>query len=166
MNDARDTALIVIDVQNDFCPGGALAIDGGDEVVTPINSMMDQFSNILFTQDWHPDDHVSFAVNQPDAEPFETIELDYGPQTLWPSHCVMNSNGAEFHPDLHQGRCQMIVRKGFRSTIDSYSAFFENDHSTVTGLHGYLSDRAISNVVLVGLAPDYCVAWSASITND
>lgn len=161
MNSSENTALIVIDVQNDFCPGGALAINKGDEIVAPVNKLMDQFNNILFTQDWHPEDHVSFAANQPNSAPFETIELSYGSQTLWPSHCVMGSNGAAFHADLDTSKCQMIVRKGFRSKIDSYSAFFENDHTTATGLHGYLRDRSISNVVMVGLATDYCVAWSA-----
>lgn len=161
MNITSNTALIVIDVQNDFCPGGALAIEKGDEVVAPINAMMDKFDTIIFTQDWHPSDHVSFAVNQPGSAPFETIPLDYGEQTLWPAHCVIGSVGAEFHSELDQTRCQMVVRKGFRSSVDSYSAFFENDHSTATGLHGYLTDRSIDTVVLAGLATDYCVAWSA-----
>lgn len=161
MNGSENTALIVVDVQNDFCPGGALAIDKGNEIVDPVNKLMNQFDNIVFTQDWHPEDHVSFAANQPDSVPFETIELSYGTQTLWPSHCIMGSTGAAFHADLDLSKCQMIVRKGFRSKIDSYSAFFENDHQTATGLHGYLRDRSISKVVMVGLATDYCVAWSA-----
>jgi len=161
MTHSSNTALIVIDVQNDFCPGGALAIEKGDEVVTPINAMMHEFENVVFTQDWHPGDHISFAINQPGSAPFETIELDYGEQTLWPSHCVMGSNGADFHPALDQTRCQMVVRKGFRSKVDSYSAFFENDHAKATGLHGYLTDRSITSMVMVGLATDYCVAWSA-----
>ncbi|MEM7193426.1 MAG: bifunctional nicotinamidase/pyrazinamidase [Pseudomonadota bacterium] len=161
MNTTNDTALIVIDVQNDFCPGGSLAVDRGDEIVAPINAMMQKFKTVIFTQDWHPEEHVSFATNQPGREPFETIELDYGPQVLWPVHCVIGSAGAEFHADLDTNACQMVVRKGFRPEIDSYSAFFENDHKTSTGLYGYLKDRQISKVVMVGLATDYCVAWSA-----
>ena len=161
MNNSDNAALIVIDVQNDFCPGGALAIDKGDEVVTPINALLQSFENVVFTQDWHPEDHVSFAVNQPGTEPFQTIQLDYGEQMLWPTHCLIGSEGAAFHPDLDTSRAQMVVRKGYRSGIDSYSAFFENDHRTATGLHGYLKDRNIDKVVMAGLATDYCVAWSA-----
>jgi len=161
MANSNNTALIVIDVQNDFCPGGALAIDRGDEVVAPINELIPTFANVIYTQDWHPRDHASFASNQPGKQPFETIRLEYGEQTLWPAHCVIGSQGAAFHPDLITSPGQMIVRKGYRSEIDSYSAFFENDQATPTGLHGYLKERSIDDVVLVGLATDYCVAWSA-----
>ena len=162
---SADTALIVIDVQNDFCPAGALAVANGDRVVAPINALSNLFSNIILTQDWHPAEHVSFADNQPGKSPFETIALSYGSQTLrqtlWPVHCVQGSHGAEFHADLDCNRAQLVVRKGFRSQIDSYSAFYENDQSTATGLHGYLKDRGISKLVLAGLATDFCVAWSA-----
>ncbi len=156
-----DTALLIIDVQNDFCPGGALAIDHGDAVVAPINAMSARFANIILTQDWHPPEHLSFAVNQPGKAPFETIPLPYGAQTLWPAHCIRATHGAAFHPQLDRSRAQLVVRKGFRPAIDSYSAFFENDHATATGLHGYLQERGISQVVLSGLATDFCVAWSA-----
>ena len=156
-----DVALLIIDVQNDFCPGGALAVVGGDAVVAPINAMSARFANVILTQDWHPPEHVSFAGNQPGKSPFETVRLPYGEQTLWPAHCVQGSAGAEFHPALQRERAQLVVRKGFRAAIDSYSAFFENDHSTATGLHGYLRDRGISRLVLAGLATDFCVAWSA-----
>ncbi len=161
MQHSNDTALIVIDVQNDFCTGGALAVTDGEQVVPVINAMMGDFSTVVLTQDWHPSDHVSFAANHEDAEPYTSIVLAYGEQTLWPEHCVQGTDGAAFHPDLHTNAAQMVVRKGFRPDIDSYSAFFENDHATVTGLHGYLSNRGISKVVMGGLATDFCVAWSA-----
>lgn len=156
-----DTALLIIDVQNDFCPGGALAVDNGDAVVAPINAMSAQFANVILTQDWHPPEHVSFAANQPGRSPFETMPLPYGEQVLWPTHCVQGTDGAAFHAGLRHERAQLVVRKGFRPEVDSYSAFFENDHSTATGLHGYLQDRGIRRVVLTGLATDFCVAWSA-----
>ncbi len=156
-----NTALIVIDVQNDFCPGGSLAVEGGGEVVTPINRLTGQFDNVVLTQDWHPSDHSSFAANQPGKNPFETISLPYGNQVLWPTHCVQGTSGASFHEDLDHSRAQLIIRKGFRQDVDSYSAFFENDRSTTTGLHGYLNERGISSVALAGLATDYCVAYSA-----
>ncbi|WP_424948000.1 bifunctional nicotinamidase/pyrazinamidase [Candidatus Spongiihabitans sp.] len=160
-----DTALLVVDVQNDFCTGGALAVENGDRVVAPINVLCGRFSNIILTQDWHPADHVSFADNQPGKSPFDTIPLPHGDQTLrqtlWPIHCVQGTYGAEFHADLDRTRAQLVVRKGFRAHIDSYSAFYENDRSTATGLHGYLKDRGISKLALVGLATDFCVAWSA-----
>ena len=156
-----DEALIVIDVQNDFCPGGALAVAGGDEIVARINALMDDFSTVILTQDWHPHDHTSFAESHPGAVPFSQIDMAYGKQTLWPCHCVQGSQGAAFHPDLRTDPAQLIVRKGFRPTIDSYSAFFENDRTTPTGLQGYLAARGISRLVLVGLATDYCVAYSA-----
>lgn len=154
-------ALIVIDVQNDFCPGGALAVAGGDQIVTGINALMGQFDTVVLTQDWHPSDHSSFADTHTGAAPFSTVNMPYGPQTLWPRHCVQGSTGAEFHPALNTGPAQMIIRKGFRPQIDSYSAFFENDRATPTGLHGYLQNRGVTDLVMVGLATDYCVAYSA-----
>lgn len=153
-------ALIVVDVQNDFCPGGALAVPEGDTIVAPINAMMDKFDAVILTQDWHPKGHHSFASVHADKAPFETTELSYGTQVLWPDHCVQGSNGAEFHPGLRTD-ADLIIRKGFRPTIDSYSAFFENDKTTVTGLHGYLQERGIQALTLVGLATDFCVSFSA-----
>ena len=160
MRPASD-ALIVIDVQNDFCPGGALAVAGGDEIISRINGLMGEFATVVLTQDWHPANHASFAANHPGATPFSLIQMPYGPQVLWPTHCVQGTKGAEFHADLRTDPAQMIIRKGFRAGIDSYSAFFENDHSTPTGLEGYLRSRGITTVTLVGLATDYCVAYSA-----
>lgn len=157
----KTDALIVIDVQNDFCPGGALAVRDGDAVVAPINLLMAEFSVVVLSQDWHPAGHSSFAGSHPGKAPFETTEMPYGTQVLWPDHCVQGTAGAEFHPDLNTERADMIVRKGFRQTIDSYSAFFENDHTTPTGLHGYLQTRGVTRVVLVGLATDFCVNFSA-----
>ncbi|MCU0900128.1 MAG: bifunctional nicotinamidase/pyrazinamidase [Cypionkella sp.] len=154
-------ALIVIDVQNDFCPGGALAVAGGDDIVGGITALMADFPAIVLTQDWHPADHSSFAANHPGAAPFSMIQMPYGPQVLWPSHCVQGSAGAAFHADLAVDRADLILRKGFRPKIDSYSAFFENDRTTQTGLDGYLRDRGVSRLVLVGLATDFCVAFSA-----
>jgi len=155
------TALVVIDVQNDFCPGGQLAVTDGDQVVSPINQMINKAHTVIATQDWHPAGHTSFASRHDGRTPFETIEVSYGPQTLWPDHCIQGTQGAAFHPDLHIDAAQMIIRKGFRAAVDSYSAFFENDKVTVTGLHGYLQDRRIKKVVMAGLATDYCVAYSA-----
>ena len=154
-------ALIVIDMQPDFCPGGRLPVAGGDEIVGPINDMMGEYDAVVLTQDWHPPDHMSFAENHPGAAGFSTIDMAYGPQVLWPAHCVIGTAGAEFHPDLAVNRADMVIRKGFRAQIDSYSAFFENDHETPTGLDGYLRSRGITAVTLVGLATDYCVAYSA-----
>ncbi|MBV7380351.1 bifunctional nicotinamidase/pyrazinamidase [Maritimibacter dapengensis] len=154
-------ALIVIDVQNDFCPGGALAVEGGDEIVPGINRLLRDVPIRVFTQDWHPAGHSSFASTQPGHEPFEMVEMDYGPQVLWPDHCIQGSDGAAFHEDLHTEPADLILRKGFRPEIDSYSAFFENDHETPTGLEGYLRARGATRLTLVGLATDYCVAWSA-----
>lgn len=154
-------ALIVIDVQNDFCPGGALAVQQGDRIVAPINALMAEFGTIVLTQDWHPADHASFASQHAGMSPFETTQMSYGDQTLWPDHCVIGSDGADFHPELNVHDGQMIIRKGFRKAIDSYSAFFENDRATPTGLQGYLQTRGITDVTLVGLATDYCVAFSA-----
>ena len=158
---AADEALIVIDMQNDFCPGGALAVAGGDEIVPRINALMDDFSTVILTQDWHPRSHSSFVESHPGAAPFSQIDMAYGKQTLWPRHCVQGSQGAAFHQDLRTDPAQLIVRKGFRPDIDSYSALFENDRTTSTGLEGYLVARGISKLVLVGLATDYCVAYSA-----
>ncbi|WP_127142889.1 bifunctional nicotinamidase/pyrazinamidase [Pelagibacterium montanilacus] len=156
-----DKALIVIDVQNDFCPGGALAVDGGNDIVVPINAMMDRFSHVVLTQDWHPAGHSSFASSHSGKAPFDTVTMSYGEQTLWPDHCVIGTQGAAFHPDLDTTRAELIIRKGFRPGIDSYSAFFENDHATQTGLTGYLRERGISELVFVGLATDFCIAYSA-----
>lgn len=160
MRPASD-ALIVIDVQNDFCPGGALAVTGGDEIISWINGLMGDFATVVLTQDWHPANHSSFAANHPGAQPFTLIQMPYGPQVLWPVHCVQGTEGAEFHKALRTDPAQLIVRKGFRTGIDSYSAFFENDHVTPTGLEGYLRSRGVMAVTLVGLATDYCVAYSA-----
>ncbi|MBN2907810.1 MAG: bifunctional nicotinamidase/pyrazinamidase [Rhodobacteraceae bacterium] len=154
-------ALIVIDVQNDFCPGGALAVPGGDEIVPRVNALLDEFQTRVLTQDWHPADHSSFAANHPGMAPYQVIEMPYGAQILWPVHCVQDTPGAEFHPDLDVAKADHIVRKGFRPEIDSYSAFFENDHETPTGLDDYLSARGIDHVTLVGLATDFCVLYSA-----
>jgi len=153
-------ALLVIDVQNDFCPGGALAVTEGDEVVAPINAMMERFDTVILTQDWHPKGHSSFASSHPGHAPFDTMEMYYGQQVMWPDHCVQGSKGAEFHPKLRTDG-DLIIRKGFRPEVDSYSAFFENDQTTPTGLEGYLRTRGISDLTLVGLATDFCVAFSA-----
>ncbi|MBU2959710.1 bifunctional nicotinamidase/pyrazinamidase [Citreicella sp. C3M06] len=154
-------ALIVIDVQNDFCPGGALAVTEGDRIVGPINDAMAGFDAVILTQDWHPAEHSSFASQHPGKAPLEQVEMPYGPQVLWPDHCVQGSNGAAFHPALDANRAEMVIRKGFRPQIDSYSAFFENDHATPTGLEGYLKTRGLQRLTLVGLATDFCVAFSA-----
>ena len=154
-------ALIVIDVQNDFCPGGALAVAGGDEIIPRINALLGDYAVRVLTQDWHPSDHASFAANHPGAAPFSTIPMPYGAQVLWPSHCVQGSDGAAFHPGLNTDAADLVLRKGFRAAIDSYSAFFDNDRATPTGLEGYLRARGVRDLVLVGLATDFCVAWSA-----
>ena len=154
-------ALIVIDIQNDFCPGGALAVAGGDAIVPRVNALMAEFPTVVLTQDWHPADHSSFAASHPGAEPFTQIAMPYGAQTLWPAHCVQGTPGAAFHPGLETDRAHLVLRKGFRRAIDSYSAFFENDHATATGLAGYLRDRGATELTFVGLATDFCVAWSA-----
>ncbi len=154
-------AILVIDVQNDFCPGGALAVAGGDEIVAPINALVPEYQVRVFTQDWHPAYHLSFASQHDGAEPFTTTEMPYGTQVLWPDHCIIGSDGAGFHPALDTRSADMIIRKGFRREIDSYSAFFENDHATPTGLEGYLRTRGVDTVVMVGLATDYCVNYSA-----
>lgn len=154
-------ALIVIDVQNDFCPEGALAVPGGDEIVQGINALMADFDAVVLTQDWHPAGHSSFASSHDGKNPYELIEMPYGPQVLWPDHCIQGSLGAKFHMELHQDRADLIIRKGYNPQIDSYSAFFENDHTTPTGLEGYLRTRGISDLTMVGLALDFCVNFSA-----
>lgn len=154
-------ALIVVDVQNDFCPGGALAVPQGDVIIPRINALMDEFACVVLTQDWHPSDHTSFAENHPGSAPYSVAQMDYGPQVLWPVHCVQGSFGAAFHQDLRTEPAQLVIRKGFRSKIDSYSAFHENDRKTQTGLAGYLRERGVTKLTLVGLATDYCVAFSA-----
>jgi nicotinamidase/pyrazinamidase len=157
----EDEALIVIDVQNDFCPGGALAVAGGDEIILRINGLMERFATVVLTQDWHPANHSSFAANHPGAAPFSLTEMPYGPQVLWPTHCVQGTPGAAFHAALRTDPAQLVIRKGFRPSVDSYSAFFENDHATPTGLEGYLRSRGVTSLTFVGLATDYCVAYSA-----
>lgn len=154
-------ALIVVDLQNDFCPGGALGVDGGHEIVPIIQTLMGQFEHVILTQDWHPAGHLSFATSHPGKSPFETTEMPYGTQTLWPDHCVQGTSGAEFHPGLDTTKAELIIRKGFRRTIDSYSTFFENDRVTPTGLAGYLRERGIGHITLTGIATDFCVAYSA-----
>jgi nicotinamidase/pyrazinamidase len=153
--------LVVVDVQNDFCPGGALAVPQGDEIVPAVNRLAAGFPHVIVTQDWHPRGHASFASSHPGRHPFETIELAYGQQILWPDHCVQGTQGAAFHPGLDVPRTELVVRKGFRSAIDSYSAFRENDHRTRTGLAGYLRERGFERVTLCGLATDFCVLFSA-----
>ena len=153
-------ALIVIDVQNDFCAGGALAVAGGEEIVEPINKVMANFDAVIFTQDWHPLGHSSFASSH-EIKPFSNIEMPYGSQVLWPDHCVRGSNGSLFHESLKIEFADLILRKGYRPSIDSYSAFFENDKMTPTGLEGYLNSRGLRDLTFVGLATDYCVAFSA-----
>ena len=155
------SALIVIDVQNDFCPGGALAVPKGDEVVRPINRLIQAFHHVVLTQDWHPKGHSSFASSHTGAAPFSNIAMPYGEQTLWPDHCVQGTPGAEFHRDLVWTKAELIIRKGFRGAMDSYSAFFENDRTTPTGLGGYLRERGLRRLVMAGLATDFCVAYSA-----
>lgn len=153
--------LIVIDIQNDFCPGGALAVAGGDAVIGAIDKVAPLFRHVVLTQDWHPPNHTSFAVAHPGRAPFEQVELSYGMQTLWPQHCVQGSKGAEFHPALHLPKAELILRKGLDPLIDSYSAFFENDRVTPTGLAGYLRERNLNRGFFAGLAYDFCVGHSA-----
>ena len=156
-----DSALLMIDIQNDFCPGGALAVEEGDKIIKSVNAMQQDYPILVLTQDWHPANHSSFAANHENADPFTMIKMPYGDQVLWPTHCVQGSNGAQFHDDLVTDHADMIIRKGYNSQIDSYSAFFENDKFTPTGLDGYLKDRGVKNVVLCGLATDFCVYFSA-----
>jgi nicotinamidase/pyrazinamidase len=153
--------LLVIDVQNDFCPGGALAVPDGDAVLAPIHRIAPHFAHIILTQDWHSASHTSFASAHPGKRPYEQIELSYGPQTLWPDHCVQGTKGADFHSGLRLPQAELILRKGFRPQVDSYSAFFENDRVTPTGLAGYLEDRNLTRIFFAGLAYDYCVGYSA-----
>jgi nicotinamidase/pyrazinamidase len=154
--------LLVVDVQNDFCPGGSLAVPHGDEVVPLVNRLCQQFQDVVLTQDWHPRGHRSFASSNPGRQAFETIALPYGPQMLWPDHCMQDTSGAEFHRALAAPQARVIIRKGYRRDIDSYSAFFENDHKTPTGLAGYLRERGLTRVFLAGLALDFCVRYSAA----
>ena len=154
-------ALIVIDMQYDFCPGGALAVAGGDEIISPINRLIARHDHVVLTQDWHPAGHSSFASSHAGKAPFDMVDMPYGPQTLWPDHCIQGTRGAEFHNGLDWTKAELVIRKGFRTPIDSYSAFFENDHVTPTGLAGYLRERGLSELTLCGLATDFCVAFSA-----
>jgi nicotinamidase/pyrazinamidase len=154
-------ALIVIDVQNDFCPGGLLAVADGDAIVPGINALMDDFRTVILTQDWHPAHHSSFASEHPGAAAYDLIQMPYGPQVLWPDHCIQGTNGAAFHRDLRLDPAALVIRKGMNPAIDSYSAFFENDKTTPTGLGGYLRDRGVTEATLVGLATDFCVNYSA-----
>ncbi|MGQ5718965.1 bifunctional nicotinamidase/pyrazinamidase [Pseudochrobactrum asaccharolyticum] len=159
--DQKTSAFIVIDIQNDFCPEGALGVAGGDTIIAGINQEIERFDHVILTQDWHPADHSSFASQHQDRSPYEMITMPYGKQTLWPDHCVQGTHGAEFHKDLQWTKAELVIRKGYRKAIDSYSAFFENDHMTPTGLGGYLKERGIKNITLAGLATDFCVAYSA-----
>jgi nicotinamidase/pyrazinamidase len=161
MNFEKNCSLIIIDLQNDFCPGGSLAVNAGNEIIKKINSLQTMFSSIILTQDWHPLDHLSFASNQDNKAPFETLEMSYGTQVLWPNHCVQGTFGAKFHKDLDTSKANIIIRKGYRKQIDSYSAFYENDKNTMTGLDGFLKQNHIKKVYLCGLALDFCVYYSA-----
>ncbi|WER44463.1 bifunctional nicotinamidase/pyrazinamidase [Cupriavidus sp. WKF15] len=161
MRPGPDDCLLVIDVQNDFMPGGALAVPHGDEVVPVINRLAREFAHVVLTQDWHPADHVSFAANHAGAEPFQMLALPYGQQVLWPVHCVQDTPGAAFHAGLDVPHARLVIRKGHHTGVDSYSAFLEADRSTRTGLAGYLREHGVKRVFLAGLATDYCVAWSA-----
>ena len=154
-------ALMVIDVESDFCPGGALAVAGGDAILPVVNRMIAKAEHVVLTQDWHPAGHSSFASSHPGKAPFETVAMPYGDQTLWPDHCIQGTPGAAFHPTLDWTKAELVIRKGFRPAIDSYSAFYENDHATPTGLAGYLRERGLTELTLCGLATDYCVAYSA-----
>lgn len=156
----KNTALIIVDIQNDFCEGGKLAVPDADSIIPYVNSLQNEFNTIILTQDWHPKDHKSFA-SQHDRKPFTQIEMSYGNQILWPDHCIQGTKGSEFHKDLNTTKANMIIRKGYRKSIDSYSAFFENDKKTSTGLNGFLKDLKIKNIFLCGLALDYCVLYSA-----
>lgn len=161
MKQDAQSALIIVDVQNGFTPGGHLAVAHADEIIPNINRLSQVFDNVIITQDWHPADHVSFAQNHKNKQPFDTIELAYGTQVLWPSHCVQGTTDAELHPDLNTSSAQLIIRKGFHQNIDSYSAFMEADRKTSTGLAGYLKERNIKTIYVTGIATDFCVAWTA-----
>ena len=154
-------ALVLIDIQNDFCPGGALAVPGGDDIIPGVNRLIDSIQSVILSQDWHPADHRSFAAQHPGKAPYDTVEMPYGTQVLWPTHCVQGTRGAEFHPRLNATKAEMVIRKGYRTGIDSYSAFYENDKTTSTGLAGYLRDRGFHRLYFAGLATDFCVAASA-----
>ncbi len=160
-NDSPDRALLVIDIQNDFTPGGALAVPQGDAVVPLVNRLAAGFGNVVMSQDWHPAGHISFASSHPGEKPFDVIELPYGPQVMWPDHCIQGSHGAEFHPQVDIPHTQLIVRKGGNPLVDSYSAFFEADRKTTTGLAGALREKGIDTVYVAGLALDFCVTWTA-----
>lgn len=157
---ARD-ALIVVDVQNDFCPGGRLAVQKGDEIVPIVNELARRFENVVLTQDWHPPGHRSFATSHPGSKPFDSLKLPYGEQVLWPDHCLQGSDGAALHKDLAVPHAQLVLRKGWRKDVDSYSAFLEADRKSRTGLEGYLEERGVRRVFVCGLATDFCVAWTA-----
>ena len=159
-DDERDV-LLIVDIQNDFCPTGALAVPGGDAVVPLVNRLATLFAHVILTQDWHPADHLSFASSHPGRTAFDTVSMPYGAQILWPDHCVQGTSGADFHPALAVPHAELVLRKGYRRTIDSYSAFFENDRRTPTGLSGYLRERGLGRVFICGLALDFCVAYSA-----
>lgn len=161
MKPETNDVLLVIDLQNDFCPGGRLLVPGGDLVVPVVQAIAPRFEHIILTQDWHPPNHGSFASAHPGKKPYEEVEMPYGTQTLWPDHCVQGTQGADLHPALQLTRAELILRKGFRIEIDSYSAFFENDRTTATGLAGYLRERGLTRVFLCGLAYDFCVGFSA-----
>ena len=161
MKISEQDVLIVVDVQNDFCTGGALAVPDGEKVIPAINRIAQRFRNVVLTQDWHPRDHVSFASNHAHKKPYDTIRLPYGTQVLWPDHCVQDTQGAEFHKSLHIAQASLVLRKGFRRDIDSYSVLYENDYKTPTGLLGYLRERELKTVFLAGLALDFCVRYSA-----
>ncbi|NHC03133.1 bifunctional nicotinamidase/pyrazinamidase [Acinetobacter sp. 187] len=161
MFQSERSALIVVDVQNGFTPGGNLAVAHADQIIPAINQLAQHFDNVIITQDWHPDNHISFADNHVGKQPFDTIELEYGSQVLWPKHCVQGTDDAALHPDLDVPFAQLIIRKGFHADIDSYSAFMEADHKTTTGLAGYLKERGLDTVYVVGIATDFCVAWTA-----
>ena len=161
LKQVKQSVLIVVDVQNGFTPGGNLAVANADEIIPKINQLAQKFEHIVLTQDWHPDQHISFADNHPNKKPFETIELDYGRQVLWPKHCVQGTRDAEFHPHLNIPTAHLIIRKGCHQNIDSYSAFMEADRKTPTGLNGYLREHQINTVYIVGIATDFCVAWTA-----
>jgi len=154
-------ALLVVDVQKDFCPGGALPVRSGHSIVPVVNRLIGEHAHVILTQDWHPADHSSFATQHARRDPFDTVKMSYGDQTLWPDHCVQGSEGAEFHEGLDWRKAELVLRKGYRRHVDSYSAFFENDRETPTGLGGYLRERGFTGVILAGLATDYCVSYSA-----
>ena len=156
-----DDALVVVDIQYDFLPGGSLAVAGGDEIIEPVNALAQRFRHVIQTQDWHPAGHISFASSHAGLVPFQTIELPYGPQVLWPDHCIIGTRGAEFSIALDIPQVEAVIRKGYRETIDSYSGFKENDHKTQTGLAGYLKERGFKRLFICGLATDFCVAWTA-----